>query len=162
MDPEQVRRLVAYNQYADERILRAIDGMSPEGLEQQRDTYFGTIAANLWHTLNAQQRWLARWNGEPLPPLERPTITSWPAAYAETHAALRRLVAPLAAVDLERSVKYTLRVGVTGEQPLGELVVHLVNHGSHHRAEAGLLLERMGRSPGDMDYVLFLTRSQSS
>jgi uncharacterized damage-inducible protein DinB len=59
-------------------------------------------------------------------------------------------------------VKYTLRVGMVGEQPLGELLVHLVNHGSHHRAEVGLLLERMGRSPGDMDYVLFLTQSQPS
>jgi uncharacterized damage-inducible protein DinB len=136
--------------------------MTPEELEQQRDAYFGTIAANLWHTLNAQQRWLARWNGESMPRLGRPTIASWPAAYAETHAALRRLVAPLTADDLRRPVKYTLRVGVVGEQPLGELLVHLVNHGSHHRAEVGLLLERMGRSPGDMDYVLFLTQSQPS
>ena len=68
-------------------------------------------------------------------------------------------MSPLSAADFERVVKYTLRVGATGEQPLGQLIVHLVNHGTHHRAETGLLLERMGRSPGDIDYVLFLAKS---
>ena len=103
MDPEQIRRLVAYNQYADEKILSAIEGMSPEELEAPRDAYFGTIAANLWHTLNAEQRWR---------PLEG-------------------------------------RGGASARA-------------AHHRAETGLLLERMGRSPGDIDYVLFLAPPISS
>ena len=157
-DPVQVRRLIAYNQWADERVLAAIAGMSVEDLERPRDAYFGSIADNLWHPLSAQHRWLARWRGQALPPLERPAIPSWSEAYATSHAALREFVAPLSATDLQRAVKYTLRVGATGEQPLGQLVVHLVNHGTHHRAETGLLLDRIGRSPGDLDYVLFLTR----
>lgn len=158
VDVEQIRRLIAYNQFADERILEAVGGLSVEELERPRDAYFGSIANNLWHTLNAQQRWLARWKGEPLPLLDRPAIPSWSAEYAACHAALRQLVWPLSAADFERAVKYTLRVGASGEQPLGQLVVHLVNHGTHHRAETGLWLERIGRSPGDLDYILFLAR----
>ncbi len=161
-DPQQMRRLIAYNQFADEKILGATDGLSAEELERPRDVYFGSIADNLWHTLSAQQRWLARWEGEPLPPLERPAVASWSAAYAACHTALRRFVAPLAAADFERVIEYTLRVGVRGRQPLGQLVVHLVSHGTHHRAETGLQLERIGRSPGDMDYVLFLGQSSAS
>jgi uncharacterized damage-inducible protein DinB len=155
-DAEHVRRLMAYNEWADERILAAIEGMSAEELERPRDAYFGSIADNLWHVLNAQQRWLARWRGLPPPGVERVPIASWPAAYAGSHAALRDFVTPLSASDLLGVVKYTLRVGQSGEQPLGQLVVHLVNHGTHHRAETGLALERIGRSPGDCDYVLFL------
>ncbi len=159
MDPEQIRRLIAYNQFADDKILGAIEGLSVEELERPREAYFGSIANNLWHTLSAQHRWLARWKGEPLPPLERPVIASWPAAYAACHGALRRFVSALTAADLARVVKYTLRVGAVGEQPLGQLIVHLVNHSTHHRAETGLLLERIGRSPGDLDYVLFFGQS---
>ena len=158
-EPEQMRRLIAYNQYADEKILDAIAGLSVEELERPREAYFGSIAGNLWHTLNAQVRWLARWKGEPPPPPERAAIASWAAAYGACHAELRRFIRPLAAADFARVVKYTLRVGSTGEQPLGQLIVHLVNHGSHHRAETGLLLERIGRSPGDIDYVLFLAQA---
>jgi uncharacterized damage-inducible protein DinB len=159
MDPEQLRRLIAYNQWADERVLAAIEGLSAEDMESPRDAYFGSIADNLWHTLGTQRRWLARWEGRPLSPLERPAITSWSGAYAASHIALHQFVAPLAAADLQRPVKYTLRIGPTGEQPLGQLVVHLVNHGTHHRAETGLLLDRIGRSPGDLDYILFLAHS---
>ena len=34
---------------------------------------------------------------------------------------------------------------------LDQLITHVVNHGTHHRAETGMLLDRIGRSPGDMD-----------
>ena len=158
-EPEQIRRLIAYNQWADERVLAATEGLSAEEWERPRDAYFGSLADNLWHALGAQHRWLARWKGAPLPPLQRPAIASWSAAYAASHAALRQFVAPLAAADFQRVVRYTLRVGATGEQPLGQLIVHLVNHGTHHRAETGLLLERIGRSPGDLDYILFLAQA---
>jgi hypothetical protein len=47
--------------------------------------------------LIAQQLWLARWRGAPLPPLERPPIASWRAPYAASHAALREYVAALTA-----------------------------------------------------------------
>jgi uncharacterized damage-inducible protein DinB len=65
-------------------------------------------------------------------------------------------VAGLTAGDLGRIVRYTPRSGVPRAQPLGELILHLANHGTAHRAETGLLLERLGRSPGDLDYTVFL------
>jgi uncharacterized damage-inducible protein DinB len=158
-DPEQLRRLIAYNEWADRRLLAAVDGLGADELERPREAYFGNIASNLWHILNAQQRWLARWKGETVPAPDRVPVPSWPDAYAASHGALRRYVAPLAAADFERQVPYTLRVGGGSQKPLGQLVVHLVNHGTLHRAETGLLLERIGRSPGDMDYILFLAQS---
>ena len=33
-----------------------------------------------------------------------------------------------------------------------DAIVQIVNHGTAHRAETGLLLDRLGRSPGDLDY----------
>ena len=156
MDAQALRRLIAYNQWADERLLTAIDGLGAEELERPREVYFGSLAANLWHMLIVQRLWLARWTGDPLPPVERPAQISWRAAYADSHAALRAYAATLTAADLGRLVKYTPRSGVPREQPLGELILHLANHGTAHRAETGLLLERLGRSPGDLDYTVFM------
>jgi uncharacterized damage-inducible protein DinB len=155
-DARQLRRMIAYNQWADEKVLAAIDGLSAEELERPREAYFGSLAKNLWHMLIVQKLWLARWAGAPLPPVERPAIPSWRAAYAASHVALRDYVASLTAADLGRLVKYTPRSGVPREQPLGELILHLANHGTAHRAETGLLLERLGRSPGDLDYTVFM------
>jgi uncharacterized damage-inducible protein DinB len=155
-DVQSLQRLIAYTRWADERVLAAIDALAAGELERPREAYFGSIAADLWHMLIVQRLWLARWTGDPLPPVERPAEVSWPAAYAASHAALRDYVAGLTAGDLGRIVRYTPRSGVPRAQPLGELILHLANHGTAHRAETGLLLERLGRSPGDLDYTVFL------
>ena len=151
----QIRRLVAYNEWADRRILAAIDGMTPAELEAPREAYVGSLEKNLRHTVGAQLRWLARFTGEPLPSSDE-LRAPWPAVYASAHQALAGYVAPLADADFDRMVKITLASGATNEQPLGDLVIHVVNHGTAHRAETGLLLERLGRSPGDLDYFLFI------
>lgn len=157
-DAKQLRRLVEYNQWADERILAAIDGLAADELARPREAYFGSIAKNLQHLVMAQRRWLARWKGESggsVPPTDLP-LPPWPEAFAATHAAVAQYLAPLSDADFDRVVKYTMNTGATGEHPLGQLVTHLVNHGTTHRAETGLLLERLGRSPGDLDYLVFI------
>src|ERR1043166_1515849 len=123
-DPEEARRLIAYNQWGNERVLAAVDGLGADELERPREAYFGSLAAGLWHVVGAQNRWLARWKGTPLPGAQRPAGLSWPALYAESHAALRDYVAPLTGADLGRVVRYTLATGETSAQPLGSLVVH--------------------------------------
>jgi uncharacterized damage-inducible protein DinB len=153
-DSRQLCRLVDYNQWADERILAAIEGISADELARPREAYFGTIAANLRHTLMAQRIWLARWRGEP-PRYDEAVTVPWREAYAETHRALRGYVAGLSDSDAERLVRYTDLRGSAREIALAHAITHVVNHGTAHRAETGLLLERLGRSPGDLDYSLY-------
>ena len=52
-DAAQLCRLVAYNQWANEKILRAIDGMTAEELARPVDAYFGSLEKNLGHILLA-------------------------------------------------------------------------------------------------------------
>lgn len=157
-DAASFRKLVAYNQWADERILKAIDGLTPDDLARPVDAYFGSLGKNIKHILMAQRVWLARWKGEPPLTLDAPIAEPWPDAYAATHAAFRAFVEPLADQDFDRIVKYANSRGERFEAPLAMLVTHVVNHGTAHRAETGLLLERMGRSPGDLDFVYFCLR----
>jgi uncharacterized damage-inducible protein DinB len=153
-DSAQLRRLVAYNQWANEKILTAIDGMSAEDLAKPVDAYIGNLAKNLHHVRWATRLWVARWKGVAPPAAGEPT-GSWADAYAETHAELREFVESLTDADADRIVHYKDTKGNPYQLALGLLVTHLVNHGTHHRAETGMLLERLGRSPGDMDYVYY-------
>jgi uncharacterized damage-inducible protein DinB len=154
-DSAQLRRLVAYNQWANEKILTAIDGMTAEELARPVDAYIGNLARNLHHVRWATRLWLARWRGVAPPAAGESSSESWAAAYAETHAELREFVESLTDADADRVVHYKNTKGVPFQLPLGALITHLVNHGTHHRAETGMLLERLGRSPGDMDYVYY-------
>jgi uncharacterized damage-inducible protein DinB len=153
-DSKQLRRLVAYNQWADERVLAAIEGVAAEELARPREAYFGTIAGNLRHTAGAQRIWLARWKGE-APRYDEQFTLPWPRVFGETHAALRAYVGALSDADAERVVRYTDLRGNAREIALAHAITHLVNHGTAHRAETGLLLERLGRSPGDLDYTVY-------
>jgi uncharacterized damage-inducible protein DinB len=153
-DSRQLRRLVAYNQWADERILVVVDSISPEELTKAREAYFGTLAANLRHTLVSQRVWLARWRGE-APRYDEPITAPWREAYADTHGVFRRYVEGLSDTEAERVVRYSDTRGNAREIVLAHAITHLVNHGTAHRAETGLLLERLGRSPGDLDYSAY-------
>ena len=113
-DSGQLRRLVAYNQWADERILTALDGVPAEELSRPREAYFGTIEANVRHTLVAQRNWLARWRGEAPP--DQTIAEPWREAYAATHRALRGYVAGLSDADAERDAPLH---GSSRERPPG-------------------------------------------
>jgi len=153
-DVKQLRRLVAYNQWADEKILAAVDGLAPEELTRPREAYFGTIANNLRHTLVAQRVWLARWKGE-APRYDESITAPWREAYATTHAALRAFVESLSDGAADAMVRFTDMRGTARQIQLAQAITHVVNHGTAHRAETGLLLERLERSPGDLDYSYF-------
>jgi uncharacterized damage-inducible protein DinB len=154
-DAAQLRRLVAYNQWANERILGAIDGMTAEELGRPVDAYIGTLEQNLRHILLATRIWLARWKATTPPTLKDPIAGPWPAAYASTHAEFRDFVGALTDASADRVIDYKDSRGQPFQMALSQLIVHVVNHGTHHRAETGMLLERLGRSPGDMDYVYY-------
>jgi uncharacterized damage-inducible protein DinB len=154
-DAAQLRKLVAYNQWANEKILTAIDGMTADELARPVDAYFGSIGKNLQHVLGAMRVWLARWKAEAPPSLQAPIAGPWRDEYAATHAAYRAFVESLTDGDAGRIVDYKDTKGNPFRNPLDQLISHVVNHGTHHRAEAGMLLERIGRSPGDMDYIVY-------
>jgi uncharacterized damage-inducible protein DinB len=154
-DAARFRQLIAYNQWADERILAALAGLSAEELDRPREAYFGSLSVNLWHTVWAEELWLARWKGVAGPPMERPAAPDWPALFAAAHAGLCDFVAGRVSADFDQVLHYRNTKGEPFAMPLGQLVTHVVNHGTQHRAESGLLLERLGRSPGNLDYLIF-------
>jgi uncharacterized damage-inducible protein DinB len=43
---------------------------------------------------------------------------------------------------------------------LWQVVVHVVNHGTQHRAEAGDYLASCGYSPGNLDFLIFVSKEK--
>src|SRR5262249_30038014 len=134
-DATQLRTLVTYNQWANEKILKAIDGMTDEELARPVDAYFGSLAKNLRHILVATRIWLARWKDEP--PLNHDAPIAGPLrdAYAATHEEFWKFVDPLTDADADRVVHYRNTKGEPFQMALAQLITHVVNHGTHHRAE---------------------------
>jgi uncharacterized damage-inducible protein DinB len=44
---------------------------------------------------------------------------------------------------------------MTLSQPLGEMMLHVANHGTHTRAQIAAAVRRLGKEPGVLEYLKF-------
>jgi uncharacterized damage-inducible protein DinB len=54
------------------------------------------------------------------------------------------------------SLHYRLFSGAEETRPLGDLMRHVVNHGSYHRGQLVTMLRQLGKAPPSTDYILYL------
>jgi uncharacterized damage-inducible protein DinB len=52
-------------------------------------------------------------------------------------------------------VSYHDMKGNAWQQPLWQLMLHVVNHGTHHRGQVAGFLRSLGKTPPPLDLVLF-------
>jgi uncharacterized damage-inducible protein DinB len=147
---EEIRFLFAYDRWATFRVLSVLDDLDPVAWARTDVVGERGLGEILVHHLGASQRWRigfeTQGTGEgPEPELEPlPTIDElrerWDAEWAAVDAWLPTLT--------DDFIAY-----VYGGVPVWQMLVHVVNHGTQHRAEAAALLTAEGRSPGELDLV---------
>ena len=155
----QIRALYEYNQWANGHVLDAAGRVSEDDLRRKLGASFDSVLGNLWHTLGAQVLWLARFTGGSqvrLPPLEpEGTLDSMRETYRDSHEGLREFVSLLSEDDVARTLSYTDTRGQRHEPILWRCLLHVANHGTHHRAETALLLTSLGHPPRQLDYIFY-------
>lgn len=150
MQAEEIRFLFAYDRWATRRVLAVLDGLDPALWTRPDVVGDRGLGGVLVHHLGASQRWRIgfetqgadegpRPEGEPLPTIEQ-LRERWEAEWAAVDAWLPTVT--------DGFVGYVFE-GV----PVWQMLVHVVNHGTQHRAEAAALLTAEGRSPGELDLI---------
>jgi len=157
---ELIRALYDYNEYANDRVLDAAAKLSADDLVRKQGASFDSVEGNLGHVVAAQIAWLQRWTtgGNTQPTTQLAAISGLEAlrrTYERSHSDLRRFLGSLTDDQLEGVLAYTDSRGNAFERVLWQLMLHVANHGSYHRAETAMALTAMGQNPGDLDYVFF-------
>ena len=163
---EYVQLLFAYNAWANERILAAAEGLSEA--EYGADVpglSHGSIRATLVHQLGAEIIWRRRCleGVSPTTLLQAAEVPTFPALrqrWAAEDATLREGLARLTDEALAAPLAYRTTRGTPMENTLWQILAHVVNHGTQHRAEAAVALTAFGRSPGDVDLIVYLRERQ--
>ncbi len=157
---QQIQALYEYNEWANDHVLEAASGLSEEEFSRDQGASWGSVEANLAHINAGHVVWLARWTrGKiPGPLMEVQSIRGYETirkAFEESHEELRRFVGSLGEGDIARAISYVDTRGTAYERPLGPLMTHVVNHGTHHRAETAMALTALGKPPRQLDYLYF-------
>ena len=148
-----LRLQVDYDGWATDRLMARTEGLIEE--DAGPGASWGSIEGSLRHVLEAHTTWLRRFTGEAQPALRGPGFPALVADSADIRGRLTTFAAGLTDADVYQELHYQDSRGTPHHDYLGVLLSHLVNHGTYHRGEAALLLTRIGRSPGDLDLVVY-------
>jgi uncharacterized damage-inducible protein DinB len=158
----RIEALFEYNGWCNARILDAAARLTDQQFRAPGPFPHGGVRDTVLHTLFAESVWRMRWLGTPPAPHHRfepedfPTVAVLRARWVEEDARLMEFVASLTEERLSSELQYTATEGGRHTRVLWETLVHLVNHGTQHRAEAAAMLTQWGQSPGDIDLVVYL------
>ena len=152
--------LYKYNQWANALILNAAANVTQDEYLAPASFPYGGLRGTLVHTLFAEWVWRRRWEGvsptKRFKPEDFPTFESLHTRWAEEEKALMSFVENLTDEKLDSKFKYNSTDGQPHERILWQVMAHMVNHGTQHRAEVAAILTNLGHSPGDIDLLYFL------
>jgi uncharacterized damage-inducible protein DinB len=111
-----------------------------------------------FHVYGVDGLWLARWQGvSPTSiPGEPATLTELGERWILLEREQRTFLDGLREPDLERVIDYRLLSGKAYRQPLGLLLHHVTDHGTHHRSEIATMLTMVSGSPPGTGLARFL------
>lgn len=151
MHLSDVRFLFGYDRWATTRVLDAAVGIDEVTWSAPNAIGDRGLAGILVHALGAHQRWRHGLSGaagdRPRP--EREALPGVDALRAAWEIEWRTMDAWLSSLD------DAAMVAIDEGIPYWQMLTHVVNHGTQHRAEAAALLTTAGHSPGDLDMIDF-------
>lgn len=161
MNRDDLLLLIDYNYWATGRVLAAAQRAVEDGRDLPASLNWQAILRALIHTMSAEWIWRVRCQERKSPrqgldPNDYSTLDALRTRWLAEEQAMRAYVAGLSDAELAGTVHYANTKGVEHERVLWQILAHVVNHGTQHRAEAALLLTEMGYSPGDVDLILYL------
>jgi uncharacterized damage-inducible protein DinB len=164
--PEYYIQLYAYNNWANQLALKSGEALSPEQFFQPQGHGWDSVQRTLVHMMNAEWIWLERWQGnsprEWLPFEDFQTVDAIRTHWAGITSDQRTFVENLTPEDLRQTLSYTSSRGIAYKAPLWLLLGHLVNHGTHHRAELSAIFTKfgVGHRENDMYYHFLIQTDQ--
>ena len=156
---ETIRLLMDYTRWADARMFDAVSKLSPEQFTKDLGSSLKSVRDTTVHLASAQWIWLSRWNGI-VPkgmwnPADYPDVVSVAAAREELSRELGEFVAAQTEESLAKPLTYKNLKGDSFSYPLGQLMLHLVNHSTYHRGQVTTLIRQLGAQPVSTDLVVY-------
>lgn len=147
-----LQKLCAYNTWANSLVLDALTNASTI----QSATIPDSCITLLSHIANAQVIWTSRIEGS------IPSVTVWQEHDLDTcRVMLQQSAARLKEIkekgaSLDRVITYKTFTGDPFETAVSDILLHVFNHGTYHRAQIAKEMKNNGFKPVNTDYIQFV------
>lgn len=159
-----VRLMAAYTAHQNASQLECADTLDDDARQADRGAFFGSIQATFNHVLWGDQIWMHRLAGTPAPAADgiAASVGQYP-RWSEFVVARRTMDREMlefsrrvTSSDLEGEYRYYSKaMGAELVRPRWVLVLHMFNHGTHHRGQLHAMLTAAGCVPADTDVPFF-------
>ena len=156
----ELQTLVEYHYWARDRVLEAVEALTPEEFTRDLGNSFKSVRDTLVHCVGADWVWRSRWEGTSPAALFDAAgfadVASVRERWTEEEQRLRAFLDRLGEDGLERTFEYRMFDGTPSAQPFWQALQHLVNHGSYHRGQITTMLRQLGAAgPKPTDLIAF-------
>jgi uncharacterized damage-inducible protein DinB len=160
MNLQDLRTLLDYHYWARDRLLDALDPLTPEQFNRDLGSSFRSIRETVVHIYAAEWAWHSRWQGQSPTSLMTsdafPDITAVRRAWTDHEQKMRAFLESLGEAGLTPVFESKLLSGQTGSSPFWQMLQHVVNHASYHRGQVTTMLRQLGAPPAkSMDMIAY-------
>ena len=160
MRPHDLNRLIDYHYWARDRVLDAVEALSPDQFIRDTGSSFRSVRDTLVHVYSSEWVWHSRWLGRSptvhLPPDPFTNVATIRSVWRDHEATMREYLSRLDDDGVNRVIEYTLFNGQVSASALWQMVQHVVNHASYHRGQVVTMLRQLGAPPPkSLDLITF-------
>jgi uncharacterized damage-inducible protein DinB len=158
VDLKTLRRMLEYNDWADGRLLECARPLDATQLDQRFDIGPGSLRRTLLHIHAGEDVWVKRCSGKvetPWPPEDRKMeVPAIEGEFRRTWAERDAFLKTITSESTSRLQTYRDSKGSLFKAALGDMLLQLCYHATHHRAQAVNILRRLGTQAPELDYMM--------
>ena len=151
MTLHDLKLLFDYHYWARDRLLEAVEPLTPHQFTLDVGSSFGSVRDTLAHIYAAEWAWHSRWVGRSptalLPSDMFPDVAAIRTAWVDHEGKVRAFLAGLGDDGINRVFAYTLLSGHAGATPFWQMAQHVVNHATYHRGQVVTIMRQLGAAP---------------
>jgi uncharacterized damage-inducible protein DinB len=153
-----LRQHLDYTIWASTRVLDAAAQLTPDELSRDFGTADRSVIGTLVHLFGADRIWLMRVRHED--PGVRPSseyfeLSVLRQAWAGVHRGWCEWAAAIGTDDIAAMLSYRDLRGNPWQTPVWQVVLQVVNHGTHHRGQVAGFLRSLGYVPPPLDLITY-------
>ncbi len=165
-DLQTLRSYYEYTDWANGLVFDIAETLDDDQLRREFEMAMGCVLKTLAHMRDAEQWWFETWHNGGVYRFEQvqpgTTVRQLRDAYQETIDNRHSYFAGINDDDLDRTVTASPTKDKTYSFTLGESMLQLCGHGTHHRAQVINMFRHVGATVPALDYIAMKRDQRSS